>query len=125
MNFVEVKAGEIVFREGKKGNYVCFVAVGRLEVMKTSETGSNVSLTTLSRGASIGEMAILDNLPRSATVRAITDATLVTLSSTSFEQVLDKHPRVGLKILIGLAKLLSQNLRYTSAVLADAMLPLS
>lgn len=125
MNVVDVKPKDIVFREGKAGNYVCFVADGTLEVIKTSESGRTVVLASLHEGCSIGEMAILDSYPRSATVRAKTAATLVTLSGRAFQDILDRHPRIGLKILIGLAKLLSQNLRYTSARLADYMLPVT
>ena len=66
MNLVEVKAGDLVFREGREGNYVCFVAEGELEVVKKNAAGKEVVLTTLKRGASIGEMAILDEQPRSA-----------------------------------------------------------
>ncbi len=125
MNIVEVKPGEIVFREGKPGNYVCFVTSGFLEVYKTTESHEPVLLTTLRPGGSIGEMAILDQHPRSATVRAKTPSTLITLSTAGFNEILEKHPRIGIKILQGLTRLLSQNLRYTSARLADYMLPLT
>jgi CRP/FNR family transcriptional regulator, cyclic AMP receptor protein len=125
MNYVTVQPGETVFRENKMGNYVCFVADGLLEVYKTSEVGHKILLTTLKTGNSIGEMSILDNQPRSATVTAKTAATLVTLSSHAFDEILDNNTRIGLKILIGITRLLSQNLRLTSALLADHMLPMT
>jgi CRP-like cAMP-binding protein len=70
-------------------------------------------------------MSILDNFPRSAAVRARTKATLVTLSRDSFESICDEHPRIGLKIVRGIARLLSLGLRKTSSRLADYMLPLT
>jgi hypothetical protein len=70
MNFVEVKARDVIFREGEKGDYVCFVANGTLDVVKANEAGSLVVISTLHKGRSIGEMAILDNHPRSASVKA-------------------------------------------------------
>ena len=124
MNYVEAKKGEIVFKEGQRGDYVCFVHEGTLDVIKTSETGQHVVISSLHRGRSLGEMSLLDNLTRSATVRARTEATLITLSRSSFDQIVEQYPRIGVKILQGIARLLSLNLRKTSARLADYMLPL-
>ncbi|MEW6263305.1 MAG: cyclic nucleotide-binding domain-containing protein [Thermodesulfobacteriota bacterium] len=124
MNMIQVKAGEIIFKEGDRGDYVCFVSEGALDVIKTSEAGHSVAISSLSKGRSIGEMSILDNYPRSATVRARTNSTLITLSRQSFETIVDEHPRIGVKILQGVARLLSLSLRKTSSRLADYMLPL-
>jgi len=63
--------------------------------------------------------------PRSATVKARVSSTLLILTRKGFEEMLDQHPQIGIKILKGLAKFLSMNLRKTSSLLADYMLPLS
>lgn len=125
MTLVRFKAGDTVFNEGDRGDYVCFVVEGALDVLKTSETGSHVVISTLHQGRSIGEMAIMDNFPRSASVRARTNATLITLSRETFEHILEEQPRIGISVLKGLARLLSLNLRKTSSRLADYMLPLT
>ncbi len=124
MNLMDVKAGETVFKEGDQGNYVCFVVDGALEVIKGAGTGSQVVIATLGKNRSIGEMAVIDDFPRSATVRAKNPSTLLILTREGFESILEKHPGTGIKILKGLARLLSQNLRKTSSRLADYMLPL-
>ena len=125
MNFVDMEPGEIIFREGDVGDYVCFLAEGSLDVVKKSEKGSYVVLATLSKGRSIGEMAVIDDFPRSATVRARTKGTLVLLTRQGFEVILEQHPGIGVKILKGISRLLSQNLRKTSSRLVDYLLPLS
>ena len=125
MNVVEAKQGEIIFREGERGDYVCFVAEGALDVIKNSEAGQPVVLSTLHKGRSIGEMSILDNFPRSASVRARSTSTLLTLSRESFETIVDEYPRIGMKIMRGVARLLSLSLRKTSSRLADYMLPIT
>ncbi len=125
MSFVELKPGSIVFNEGDKGDYVCFVVEGILDIVKTSAQGKNVVIASLPRGRSIGEMAIIDNFPRSATVCARTNTTLVILRRQGFDLILAGHPTIGIKILRGLARLLSMNLRKTSSRLADYMLPVS
>ena len=125
MNFIDIKKNEILFHEGDKGNYVCFVVEGILDVMKQASTGKEVVIANLSKGRSIGEMAIIDNFPRSATVRARSQASLVILTLKGFELILKESPQTGIKILRALARLLSMNLRKTSGRLADYMLPIS
>ena len=124
MNLVEVIPGEIVFEEGDRRDYVCFVVDGTLDVLRKSETGESIVISTLSKGRSIGEMAVIDELPRSATVKARTKSTLITLSQENFNYMLAEHSSIGVKILKGIARLLSMNLRKTSTSLADYMLPL-
>ena len=124
MNVINVYKNKEVFREADKGDYVCFVVEGSLEVLKQTEKGKSVVLTRLRRNSSIGEMAVIDEFPRSATVRSVTKSTLVTLSRASFDRISDDHPRIGIKILKGISRLLSLNLRKTSSRLADYMLPL-
>ncbi len=125
VNVIDVNPGEYIFKEGDKGDYVCFVEKGSLDVMKRSSTGGTAIIATLTRGRSIGEMAVIDNFPRSATIRARTKATLLTLTRSSFDLILEQEPTIGVKILKGISRLLSQNLRRTSSQLADYMLPLT
>jgi CRP-like cAMP-binding protein len=125
MNFMDLNPGEILFHEGEKGDYVCFVAEGSLDVVKRSGKGHHATLATLTRGRSIGEMAVIDEFPRSATVRARTAAALVILTRRAFDLILEEHPDIGIKLLKGISRLLSQAMRKTSSRLADYMLPLS
>jgi len=124
-NLLELIPGETVFEEGDNGDYVCFVVEGSLDVLKKSAKGENVVISTLKKGGSIGEMSVIDRLPRSATVKAKTKTTLLTLSQEKLNYILAEHASVGVKILKGIARLLSMNLRKTSTRLADYMLPLS
>lgn len=124
LNFIELTPGEIAFREGDPGDYVCFVVEGSLDVLKRSESGEDIVISTLSKGRSIGEMSVIDDLPRSASVKARTKATLLTLSRENFDYILAEHSKIGVKILKGIARLLCLNLRKTSSRLADYMLPL-
>ncbi len=125
MNFIDLKSNEILFKEGERGDYVSFVVEGSLDVLKGAGAGEYVVLATLPKGRSIGEMAVIDDFPRSATVRARNTATLVILTRNGFDSILKNHSQVGVKILKGIARLLSQNLRQTSSRLVDHLLPLS
>ncbi len=125
MFFNKVDVGEFVFKEGEKGDYVCFVASGALDVIKFNQNAQPVVITTLARGGSIGEMALIDKLTRSASVRACTPSSLIVLTRKGFEMILKLHPEIGIKILKGVSSLLSINLRKTSDKLAEFMPPLA
>jgi CRP/FNR family cyclic AMP-dependent transcriptional regulator len=127
INFLEIDEGEFVFREGDEGECVYFVIDGELEVIKESavEGREGIVISTLSKGRSIGEMSVIEKTPRSATVRARSATTVLTLSADGFDIILEKYPKIGIKILKGISRLLSMNLRKTSARLAEYMLPLS
>lgn len=114
MSLYEIEEGETLFEEGDIGRYVGFVVEGTLEVLKKSVTGSKVSIATLSRGYSIGEMSLIDQEPRSATIRAKKKATLAVLSQSAFKIVLRDHQEMAIKILIGFARFQTENLRKTS-----------
>ena len=125
LDYSELKEGEILFNEGDKGDYLCFIVDGALEVLKTSGTMNDIVISTITRGRSIGEMSIIDDYPRSATVRAKTKTRLVILPKKRFEHILDEYPSVAIKIMKGIARLLSLNLRKVSSRLADYMMPVS
>ena len=110
--------------EGDKGDAVYFVISGDLTVVKQTNKDENVAITNLSAGKSIGEMSVIDETPRSATVQAICDSRLLYFPKNSFEELLENHPGIGIKILKGIARQLSMNLRKTASRLADYLLPL-
>ncbi len=121
MNFIEIQKGAVLFYEGDKGNYMCFVVDGVLEVIKQTEHQGEAVISTLSRGRSIGEISVIDNFPRSAMVRAQKPATLLVLTREAFESLLARHAQLGIKLLTSLARLLSMHLRKASSQIADFM----
>ena len=130
LNIEEIDQGKILFKEGDKGDCVYFIVDGKLDVLKESVSGKQVgidkvSITTLSKGNSIGEMSIIDKIHRSATVRAQTKTALVTLTLSGFDSICDDYPKIGIKIIKEISRLLSINMRKTSSRLADYMLAIS
>lgn len=120
MSVIELAPGDILFHEADKGNFVCFIVRGELDVIKKSEAdGHEAMLARLTIGQSIGEMSIVDDALRSATARACTQTLLYTLSKSAFDHILERHTKIGAKMLKGIARLLSGNLRETSRRLAD------
>jgi CRP/FNR family transcriptional regulator, cyclic AMP receptor protein len=70
MSYIHLQRGEYLFVEGDPGTFLGFVVNGILEIQKRRESGEYVTLARLTKGASIGEMALIDKSPRSATVIA-------------------------------------------------------
>jgi CRP-like cAMP-binding protein len=121
MSFIHLQRGEFLFLEGEKGDFLGFVVQGVLEVLKKSETGENIVIARLAKGSSIGEMALIDKSPRSATVVSRQPTTMLTLTSKGFDKLLEKSPSTGVKIIQKISRLLSLNMRRTSSKLADLL----
>jgi CRP/FNR family cyclic AMP-dependent transcriptional regulator len=117
---LELKSGEVLFEEGDIGDYVCFVISGSLEILKMT-TWQNLTtvIATLYEGSCIGEMAVIDHAPRSATIRAYEDTKLAILTQKAFDIMLESESELGVNILKGVAQTLSNNLRSTTDKLAD------
>ena len=112
-------AGEVLFREGEPGNFICFICSGKMEIKKETDfAGKQVILALLAKGSFVGELSIIDGKPRSATVVALEDSETLILHTDEFERLIEQHPVVSLKILRGIARILSLRLRKAGARLA-------
>lgn len=116
---VTLGEGELLFNEGEMGNQLCFVISGELEVIKQSMQGESVVINTLNTGDTVGEMSIIDELPRSATIKSKTSAKLAILTKENFKEISEKHPKISINILKNIARKLSLHLRRSSAYIAD------
>lgn len=108
-------SGDIVFREGEAGNACYIVKSGRVRVCKTDRDGNEITLAHLGVKEIFGEMAIIDNTPRSATVVAAEDTMLLTVNEENFEKVFIKNPEFSLKML----KILVNRLRKSSEIIKE------
>jgi len=118
-------AGDTVCREGDHSDFLCFVVRGRLDILKAQNASEeDAVIAHLNPGDSLGEMALVDHQPRSATVRAAEDTTLVVLTRKGFEQLRRRAPRAAAVLMENIARLLCENLRQTSSRLAQFMPPL-
>jgi hypothetical protein len=114
-----VKKDTAIFREGGKGAFMCLVVDGRVDVFKENHGDSKRRITTIRPGKTMGEMALLDELPHSATTVAVEDTTLVLITKFHFDRLNEEHPALGNRILRKIAKLLSLRLRQTTGILSD------
>lgn len=109
--------GEDVFRQGDKERYMAFIISGRVDIIKESHDRLERIVVTLSPRTHFGEMAFIDEEPRSASAVARDEVTLLVLSRESFEHIASNYPQVGIKILKNIARMISQRLRMTTGKL--------
>jgi len=112
LELMEVAQGEVLFSEGDPGDYLGLVLSGRLEVEKHTEfEGREIIIALLTRGALVGELSLIDEQPRSATVRALEPTQLAILRRALLDELLRDHPEAGIAFLRGMNKILSIRLR--------------
>ena len=111
--------GAVLFREGDKGDFMCILLEGKLEVHKEDNQHVDKIVSTVFPGRSLGEMTIVDGEPRSATAVVVAPSTLAVLTQENFMQIMHDKPALSAKLLFKIAQLLSQRLRLTSGILVD------
>lgn len=87
----DLAAGDVLFEEGSAGDRAYIIREGELEVLKVS-SGREVLLAVRGPGEVIGEMSLLEEIPRMATVRARTDTRLVVIGLPQFNRLLESRP---------------------------------
>ena len=88
LHFRQLSPQEVLFTEGEHGDFMAFLLIGELSVIKYSPSGAEIKVGEIRAGESTGEMALLDLLTRSATIKAASLCALVTLSRADFERLL-------------------------------------
>jgi EmrB/QacA subfamily drug resistance transporter len=111
---VALAPGEWLFRQGEPADAVYVVRVGHLEVLQADEDGP-VPINSLTRGAVLGELALLSDSTRSASVRALRDSELLRIEKPAFEQLLRSEP----ELLFSLTRVLSSQLQASRPRPAD------
>ncbi|MGQ9688349.1 MAG: cyclic nucleotide-binding domain-containing protein [Desulfobaccales bacterium] len=112
----------VILQEGDSGDSLYIMVEGEVEITKRLTMTLDQDLPKEKRmirlratdGVSFGEMALLENDTRSATVTALTDCRLLELNREDFLGFIREHNHTGCKILLRLAQLLSQHLRKTN-----------
>jgi hypothetical protein len=89
--FETFEPGRIIFHQGEEAQCAYFIRSGEVEVLQGAGSDQKV-IATLSRGQYFGEMALIHNAPRNATVRAVTKSTVAVLGKQNFAIMLNLMP---------------------------------
>ena len=111
--------GEAICHQGDPGNTMYVIADGQVEIVVRDRTGESISAVYLGEGQVVGEMALVDQGPRSATVLAATDNTVIySIPNVSFDSLFQQDTAIGFVMMRNMAQDLSFKLRHHDADLS-------
>jgi CRP-like cAMP-binding protein len=106
------REGSMMFREGEKGEKLYIVLDGRVRISKFIPGVGEEALAVLDRGDFFGEMALIDDKPRSADAKAHEgDATVLSIDRATLNEILSMDPNASLQFLNLLCRMISRRLR--------------
>lgn len=108
------KAGEIVFKEGEKGDRLFIILSGSVRISKEIPGSGEEALAVLKPGDFFGEMSLIDDVERSADAIANEPSTLLSIDRNSFDSILFLNKEMAYTILWNFVKTLSKRLRDTN-----------
>ncbi len=108
---VTFKPGEILFHENELSFHFFIIQAGEVEILKAGHEGT-VVLATVGVGGSLGEFAMLDRKPRSASARAVTVVTAARVSPEAYDQLLNDLPDWAVSVM----RALVERLRFTNEI---------
>jgi small-conductance mechanosensitive channel/CRP-like cAMP-binding protein len=111
-------AGELIVREGDTGDSLYIIRAGEVEVVARANPTHDVHIRNLRRPAFFGEMALMTGEPRTATIRARTDAELLELSREGFIELFKSHPEAATRM----GEIIAFRMTETRGTLAAASL---
>ncbi len=98
----------LVICEGDRSDSLYIVLSGKVKVFLNDEEGKEVTLNIQGEGEYFGELAMLDDAPRSATVMTLEETRLAVVSKSAFDECLASNPKIALTVIRGLARRLRE-----------------
>lgn len=106
---VECEAGEVVFHEGTQGDRLYIVLTGLVQVWKDHGSANASLLSEYGPGRLFGEMALVDQLPRSATALATQPTELLFLARGDFHGLVTRYPELGMSVMRSLSAIVRES----------------
>jgi CRP/FNR family cyclic AMP-dependent transcriptional regulator len=114
----EYRAGEPVFYQGDPGLGMYIIQDGEVSIVISDKDGTQKELAVLTDGDFFGELALLDESPRSAGAICKTDCTLIGFFRPDLFDLIEKRSDLGIKIVLKLAEIVAERLRKTDKELS-------
>ena len=111
------KKSEPIIRMGDPGLGMYIIAKGSVDIIEEDKKGGSRTLANLEDGSFFGDMALLDESPRSASAIATEECDIIGFFRPDFLDLLDRKPKLGIKVLLALAKTSGERLRRTDEML--------
>ncbi|MDR0710194.1 MAG: GGDEF domain-containing protein [Spirochaetaceae bacterium] len=116
---VYIKKGNVVFQEGDLGSEMYILISGKLSAYVSQSDGTQRWMFEIKPGDFFGEMSIIANEPRSATLTAREDTEIMVLQGIDFYRIVFEHPMIGVKMLKAICRIQNSWLDQSSKHLSD------
>lgn len=110
MELVRIEGGETLIQEGEPGECMYVLQHGRL-LVSTTHHGKELRIGEIGVGDVVGEMSLLTDLPRSASVKAVRDCFLIKITRETFESIVQSHPHSAMEIVSSCVKRLQPSFK--------------
>lgn len=117
MTLKRYKKDDVIIKEGDKGDLFFILYQGAVKVLRDTPSGDKIALANLTSDMNIffGETALTSKDTRSATVVATSDCQVIALSSKKFLAICENEPLLGYRVVLHLARRMSQTIRNTNS----------
>ncbi|WP_437811864.1 cyclic nucleotide-binding domain-containing protein [Sorangium sp. So ce1078] len=119
LELLELQPGAVAFREGDSGREMFVLLAGEMEVLKRSKRDVEARVAVLGPSDWFGEMSILDVMPRSATVRAISPSRLMRITAHDLDALYRRDLKSYTLLVLNIAREMSRRLRVADSLLAE------
>ena len=117
----QIEPGATVMREGEAAREMFVVLGGELEVLKKGAHGNEARVAMLGPGDWVGEMSIIDVMPRSATVRSLAPSLLLKITADDLDKLYRSDVKSYALFVLNMARELSRRLRVADGILAGVI----
>lgn len=114
---ITIPAGQVLFEEGVAGDAMYMVERGKIQILKRVDGAESLVLLTIGPGGAFGELALVDDAPRSSAAQAVGDTTLQRLTKMSFQSLVTTNAAIGVKILTNLVQMMAPRIRQVNQLL--------
>jgi SulP family sulfate permease len=115
---IEVDAGETIVRAGDAADSMHFILDGRVGIMIPAAHGNTTRVRSLGRYTTIGEMGLVAQAPRSATIQAEVASVLYVLNMHQFEAIKEDDPALAQKLLTYFVSVMAERLTFANRTIA-------
>ncbi len=111
-----VRSGEVIIKEGERGSEMFIMLKGRVAIQRRTRAGDDYTVVNLRAEDNVffGEMALIDDDTRSATIVATEESEFLVITKEDFQRLGESHPQIVLPITREIGKILASRLRKTT-----------
>lgn len=119
MHGYKAPKGSTLLKEGERDSFLIIISSGKAKVIKDDGYGESKEVAVVRKGATLGEMSIIDGFPHSATAITTEDSEVAIITKANLQNITENYPSLGVKLLWQLSSQLSARVRQATGQLVE------